>query len=503
MDPTTAVDAPAARVQGTAWLTPSRAFLLAASYLLVQAFIRVLISDSAELDESHQLLCVQEWRWGYGSDPPLYTWLQRLTFGLFGAGIPGLALLKNALLFGAFLFTYLAARDISRDERISVVAMLSLFLFPQISWESQRDLTHSVLATTLAAATFSVAVKVCRSRTPLPYALLGLCAGLGTLSKYSYCLFALALAGSALTIPKFRRVVLGKWTLLSVAVFAVIALCHFLWILDSVELFWRRPEQLILKSDRGVIMGRVLGVASILVCAGALAGPIAAIYFLIFRRQCQPSAPAPGSAREFRQWITRTFVAAAGIGLVVVLVLGIELKERWFQPVLVLMAICAAFLVQHRLTPTAERRFALAIGGVALLVLAILPGGVLTVGLTNYVGRLNAPFGALSQQLEAQTGRPAVIAASHRLIGGNLKLFFPQSTVVSPEFEMRCPTNTPWLLVWDASKSAHPPAVLLDLVRRLRGGDAIDAGNLPLAYAEAPLKYSHSKTMKLGFTRLP
>lgn len=499
MDPTTALDAPAARVQGATWLTPSRAFLLVGSYLLVQALIRVLISDSAELDESHQLLCVQEWRWGYGSDPPLYTWLQRLTFSLVGAGIPGLALLKNALLFGAFLFTCLAAREVSRDYRVSVVAMLSLFLFPQISWESQRDLTHSVLATTLGAATFYVAVKLCQSRSPVRYALLGLCVGLGALSKYSYCLFALALFGAALTLPKFRRVVLSKWILLTLAVFVVVTAFHFLWIFNSMELFWKRPEELILKSDRRVIMGRVLGVASIAVCAGALGGPIAAIFFLVFRRQRQ-ACEATTRTGDIRQLIVRTFAAAAVIGLVVVLWLGIGLKERWFQPILVLMAIYAALLVQHRITPLAERRFALVIAGVAAVVLAILPGGVLTVDLTQHVGRLNNPFSALSRQLEADAGQPAVIAASTRLIGGNLKLFFPRSAVVSPEFEMRCPTNTPWLLVWDASKSGNPPTVLLDLVRRLRGAGP---GNLPVAIAEAPLKYSNRRTMKLGYARLP
>jgi hypothetical protein len=157
-------------------------------------------------------------------------------------------------------------------------------------------------------------------------------------------------------------------------------------------------------------------------------------------------------------------------------------------------------LVRNRLAPVTERRFALVIGTVAALVLVILPGGVVGVDLTGHVGRLNAPFAALSNQLKAKAGQPAVIAASSRLIGGNLKLFFPKSAVVSPEFEMRCPTNTSWLLVWDASKSTVPSPVLLDLVRRLRGANAAP---LAVAYAEAPLQYSRTKTMKLGFARLP
>lgn len=501
MNPTTAADRMPDRIAGASWLTPQRAFLFVGAYLVLQAVVRILVSGSAELDESHQLLCVQEWRWGYGSDPPLYTWLQRLTFDLVGPGIPGLALLKNTLLFGAFLFTYLAAREITGDERISTVAMLSLFLFPQIAWESQRDLTHSVLATALAGATFYSAARLFKSPAPAHYAWLGLCAGLGILSKYSYALFVLAVGIAALSIPSFRRILFSKWMLLSMAIFVAITLFHFLWIVDNTGLFWTRPEEVIRRSDRRLIMGRVLGVASIAVCAAMLGGAITAIYTLIFARQRPSSAEvAPIEFREAPQWIARTFLAAAAISLLVVLWFGIELKERWFQPLLILMSIVAALLVRNRLADVTERRFVLVIGAVAALVLVILPGGVVGVDLTSHVGRLNAPFAALGSQLKAQAGQPAVIAASSRLIGGNLKLFFPSSAVVSPEFEMRCPTNAPWLLVWDASKSSTPSPVLVDLVRRLRGADAAP---LAVAYAEAPLQYSQTKTMKLGFVRLP
>ena len=45
------------------------------------------------------------------------------------------------------------------DSPTSALAALSLILFPQITYESQRDLTHSVLATSLAAATFLCAAR--------------------------------------------------------------------------------------------------------------------------------------------------------------------------------------------------------------------------------------------------------------------------------------------------------------------------------------------------------
>src|SRR5690242_12332793 len=94
---------PAIRPESGRWLTPGRAFALLAGYFLLQTLCRVLVSNSAEWDESEQLLWAQGWAWGYGSDPPLYTWFQIVAFRLLGVNILGLAALKNLFLFGAFL----------------------------------------------------------------------------------------------------------------------------------------------------------------------------------------------------------------------------------------------------------------------------------------------------------------------------------------------------------------------------------------------------------------
>ena len=85
-----------------------------------------------------------------------------------GNGVVALALFKNSLLLASLVFTYLAVREIVDDERVALVAMFSMLLFPQITWESQRDLTHSVLATALAAATFFVALRDARRALRAP-----------------------------------------------------------------------------------------------------------------------------------------------------------------------------------------------------------------------------------------------------------------------------------------------------------------------------------------------
>jgi 4-amino-4-deoxy-L-arabinose transferase-like glycosyltransferase len=482
-----------------AWLSGGRALALVAGYFVLQTLLRTLVSDSAELDESEQLLFAQEWRWGYGSEAPLYTWLQIAVFHVFGTSVLGLAVLKNLLLFSAFAFTYLSAREMTGDERISVVAMFSLAFFPQIAWESQRDLTHSVLATALAAATFYAAARTARSRAPLDYLLLGFCLGFGALSKYSYSLFAVALGISALTVPSLRRALLGKWLLLTLGVFLLITAWHFQWIMKEPGVAWQRPAEVIGQSEGSWLKTRMLGGLSIAKCTFLLGTAITAVYGVAFR-----GLPRPRPARDakaFEQWIVRTLLLILLIGLGIVLATGVELRDRWFQPIVFLGAISAAWLARNRLGPRSEKRCVTLAGAVGLIVLIVLPGIPLSASVTHRPTRLNAPYSELTRQLQPALAGAGVIVAANRLVGGNLHLFLPRQVVAAPEFLPRSlPAAVPWLVVWDASKSPAARADLVDLARQLRG---VDISGWPPAYVEAPYKYARSRTMKLGYVTLP
>ncbi|HEY0877811.1 MAG TPA: hypothetical protein VGE10_05110, partial [Zeimonas sp.] len=43
-------------------------------WFAAQVVLRVLVSDSLELDEAEQTLAARELALGYGTQPPLYTW---------------------------------------------------------------------------------------------------------------------------------------------------------------------------------------------------------------------------------------------------------------------------------------------------------------------------------------------------------------------------------------------------------------------------------------------
>ncbi len=155
----------------------SKFLLLLAGYFLLQIVLRLITSNTTDLDESEQLLATQQLQWGYGPQPPLYTWLLYPFVRMLGPGVLALAVFKNALLFGIYAVTFASARRIFVDLSRQIVATLSLLFLPQIAWESQRDLSHSILVTFLAVLTFCVLLKLSERRSWRLYVAFGLCLG--------------------------------------------------------------------------------------------------------------------------------------------------------------------------------------------------------------------------------------------------------------------------------------------------------------------------------------
>ena len=121
-------------------------FLVLATYFLVHVTVRLILPHGLELDEAEQTYLSQWLLAGYGSQPPFYNWLQHGAIEIFGMSLVTLAGLKNLMLFAAYLFYYLAARQVMENKVLAAVAALGLLTIPQVSFEAQRDLSHTVAA---------------------------------------------------------------------------------------------------------------------------------------------------------------------------------------------------------------------------------------------------------------------------------------------------------------------------------------------------------------------
>jgi hypothetical protein len=244
--------------------------------------------------------------------------------------------------------------------------------------------------------------------------------------------------------------------------------------------------------------GWVRGGISLVKCAAMLSGCIAAAFLLLFPKVWASDAKVPKVPKDScQQLIQRTLGIVLVISLLAVLALAIELKDRWFQPVVFLGAIWAALRVRDRVTLVAARRFFYLACAVIGVVLIVLPGIPLAAAVTKRPTRLNAPYSNLCQQLKARVGEPAVIVSESRLVGGNLRLRFSRSTVIAPEYhDLPINNNVAWLVVWDASKKLEPGPSLTTFLAQLRKGGL---SNPPPAFVEAPYKYTNAKRMRLGY----
>ena len=152
-------------------------------YFALNAFTQYSASKTADLDQAEQLILSQSLELGYGAQPPLYTYLVNVAFYLTGPKLGTLLAIK-ALLLSTLLTIFLAIGnrlDFTRYQQLITVAGFAFI--PAIIWESQRDLTHSVLATTIAAATLLQTLIIRHQNTPNNYIYLGLLIGLGVISK--------------------------------------------------------------------------------------------------------------------------------------------------------------------------------------------------------------------------------------------------------------------------------------------------------------------------------
>lgn len=474
---------------------------LLCAYFVAHIVIRVLISPNLGKDEAEQVLMAQELAWGYGPQPPFYTWLASGVFAVFGQGIFALTLLKNSLLAATYLLTFATAWRISKDRVVAAVAALSLLLLPQIAWESQRDLTHSVLVL-FAAALFTYAMlRVLEEGRLWSYALLGVAFSIGVLAKYNFPIMAVALLGAALSMAPFRARILNPRFLLSAAIAGLLLWRPLLWALENTGPSLRQTGKLILNRTDSLLVNYASGLSGLLVATLAFLGPMLVIYGVLLFRSKRGRMPGD-SERNYVALLFRSLVLALVASAVLVMAFEVtKVKDRWMQPLLYAAPIVAALWSSRYLTPA---RIAALLGIAALCaatVLVMLPVRTVVAPAFGRTNPLNAPFPELATQIRAAGFERGGIIAAFNLLGGNLRFRFPQSPVVTQEYpNFALPEGGPYLVVWDATVEPRIPQKVTRLFERRTGRTLPEETQ---RYIDAPMLYSARERMKLGFIIVP
>lgn len=394
---------------------------------LAHVVLRVNVSPALKWDEAEQMLWSQQLAWGYGAQPPLYTWLQWAVNQVFGPGLLALSLLKQALLVLSYVLLWQAAR-LFLDRRGAWWAAASMILVPTLGWRTVTDLAHTVLLLTSVAATWLVLLRLVHKPRPAVFALLGAVCAMGMLAKYSFALIAVAMLLAALSEPTTRRALFAPGWWWAPLVGAALLLPHALWLATH----WQQATALTVSKMQGQQPGTA---AALYDLGGDLFTnllPFALLALASFGSAWwrRPQTPvAPWVQRLFIRYFICIVVALAGMAMMG----GIAVfKARWIAPMLCIVPL-AAFCLRPELQEHAHgRRYTLSLVCVALLILLGASMQSWVDGLRGHTGRLTFPIVALEQTLRdnGYHGEGPIIASDH-LLAGMLKTRFPQAPVAA------------------------------------------------------------------------
>lgn len=428
-----------------------------AVFFIGQTVIRLAFPHGLESDEAQQVLWSQWLTNTYPGQPPLYTWLV-IGLGRFSPSpVWTLAGLKNALLLILHLSVLEAGKRLFADPFRPVLATVSLFLIPQIAWESQRDLTHSVLAMSLAAVLFVTTLDLLRHPAPWRIGCWGLLAGALLLAKPNglYLLVAMSLAAA--------------WTARNAKTRTALALAWLPAMLIATPVLLALPAALsdataALRADAHSSLGASL--QSLVLATISFVLPFTLVWTLCFR-PWRSTAPPLRQNFSFPFYFSTLLVALTFSAWV----LGFpHFKDRWLQPLLFLVPLWAfARTGDGCLRASRARLFLRLCVTMAWLVLLLMPLRILLGPALADPNRMNVPYPTLAAQLETRGFQQGRILAGDPLTAGNLKLQFPGSAVVDPVTLTRLgwPEGAPagpCLWIWRATADhSTPPASLTQL----------------------------------------
>jgi 4-amino-4-deoxy-L-arabinose transferase-like glycosyltransferase len=475
-------------------------------YLALQVVLRLSALSSLNIDDADMIVTTQVFAPGYGAQPPLYMWMQIPLVELFGLNRATFLVPHYLLLWATFLFMFLSARMVLGDELKAAGVALALFTLPQIGWEFQYAYSHAVLATAMASVTLYVMLLMLRTGSWGAYIALGLCFGLGILSKYSYIPLPFVLLAAAGSIPSLRLRVLSARMAAALGLAALLVVPHVIWAATHMDRALSHASQFRLAHDVGLLQawGRgllaatagIAGFAALTVAVFALAAflPVrgtGAGYF-------QEAPDHSGSADERRFILRICVISLVSIPVIVLAARATAISERWLLCVLLVLPLALCILLERRFDRVRQKRLIVLSAGCAIVSLLAFVFIYLFPDVAKKPARAAVPFGALAAEIRHAGFDKGYILADQGYVAGNLKLYFPDSTVAEPAYGLwPIPAGAkaePVLVVWTGKGSE--PVRLRKLRQQLCGSSVGD----DMERRQISALYNHSASARYTLT---
>ncbi|WP_431321848.1 glycosyltransferase family 39 protein [Rhizobium sp. YTU87027] len=438
---------------------PDTVVLLLAAYFVVSFVVRLLVPNGLRVDESQQAFFSQWLVAGYDTQPPLYNWVQAVVVSVFGLSVVTIAAAKNLILFLLFLSYYKLAELVLGDRLFAAIATLSLFTIPQIFWQAQRDLTHTVAQMLMINLLLYSIVKTLKAPSLLSYVMIGVALGLGMLTKYNFTLVVSGVLIAVLLHPEGLKRLLDRRFLLSLAIAVLIFLPHGLWLLDNLSLAATRTLHTMgQEAPSGSLAKLIKGPTEFFGQILVIIAPLVAVYAIIFGKKfllnLRPTT-------VWAHFFDTLFLAIGLQVLLLVFAIGItSMRDRWVLPFLFLMPIAFCLKMQARGIQADDfaKRFLV----VPLAVMIVVPALVFVrANVPTLFGRpeaYNAPYEEFVGRILAEEGkRPGLVLTDGWLASGNLRLQLPDVPTLCTffgnlEVDYEWTAEKPILAVWLTSE---------------------------------------------------
>ncbi len=410
---------------------PPTLILVLALYFIANIAVRLLMPHGLELDEAEQVYFSQWLVAGYSSQPPFYNWLQNAAIHLFGTSLLTLAALKNLMLFATYLFYWLAAREVLKDKRLATVAALALITIPQVAFEAQRDLSHTVAAIFGTALFLFAFLRVLTRPSAGAFLLLGIATGIGGLTKYNFALVPVAALIAVALDRDMRRRLLDWRIVITVVVAALIVSPHLAWLLDNGQSASSHTMKKMLGDDSNFLVGIAEGLGSLATAVIAFIALTVVVLALVFR---EGLARIVKASNPNTRLIGRVILVCLAAIVLMILFAGVErVRDRWLTPILLIMPLYLVLKIDA--AEIDVLRGIKRLWGVAAVIMVLVPAALIGRSLaghwTHNYAYTNIPFANLARTLAPMAMQPGtVIITSKGHYAGNMRFNLPNVPVI-------------------------------------------------------------------------
>ena len=475
---------------------------------VLNAFVRLLFSSALENDQAEQVILAQNISPGYflhgGSQPPLYTYLSIIAFRVLGHNSAALALLKIAIMLGFFVVYWSIGERLGLSSKQQSFSLISLGLIPQVAWEAQRDLTHSLLLLLFSSLFLLELLKLRESRNPVSYIKIGFYLALGFLSKYIFLIFALSFIISMLALRPYRIVLLSRWSLLSLSVAVLVVLPNVLWAYD----YYMHASLSVAGKIQSSGVANAWSFANPILCLFAFFGPSLIGVWIVLRsihfrraRRFGGDFPPLSDRDPTISLLLAASVCTVGLAILCSVLSGAtSFRDRWYLGLLFYVPIVLGYY-SSLLDIKSFSRYILF--GVVVIVFSVFALNMRTFYPSAFGSGIEPPgypVAAIARQIKGALGRPDVIISDNVVLPGSLSLLLPGSRVdlYGKDYVARLVSGCPGrcqIVILSESRERDLDVMVRDLVK---GGLSIGSG-FSRGHFSAPVHHDASKTYSVKY----